>query len=231
MRHLLVSIVLIMVVLLLGACRSNPSFTGTPTDPGGPNPPDNPGGQTYQLSATIGLSRAIGHAPLPVNLYANVNGGMPPYYYRWDVNGDGWWDYGGSDVSEVGINYASAGEYNVLLEVEDSEGQFYQATALVDVKPSNPAVLPYAWPLEGPAPFETTFNGAGSSDQDGYIVYWQWDFQSDGIWDAEGNWVIGASNNAVETFIFENQGTYDATLRVTDDDGLISEASVQVIAL
>lgn len=231
MQRLLVSIVLIMVVLSIGACKNNRNYTSTPTDPGAPPDPGNPGGQTYQLSATIDASQTIGHAPLPVNLYANVNGGMPPYYYRWDVNGDSWWDYGGVGVWEVGIHYASAGVYNVLLEVEDAMGQFYHATMVIDVSPPGPAALPYANPLEGIAPFTTTFNGADSYDQDGYIVYWEWDFQSDGIWDEEDDWVISGVDNAIVEFTFENQGTYNATLRVTDDDGFMSESSVQVIAL
>lgn len=230
MRRLFILLALIAIVLSVGACANRSPIVTSPDNPNIPGDPGNPGGPTYQLSATIGLSTTVGHAPLPVSLFANVNGGLPPYMYRWDVNGDGWWDFGGSDVSVVGIQYASAGEYDVLLEVEDSAGQFYRATALVDVKPSSPAALPYAVPLQGAAPLEVTFNGAGSYDQDGYIVYWEWDFESDGIWDEEGNWVIGAQN-AIVTFLFENPGTYNGTLRVTDDDGLMSEGSVQVIAL
>lgn len=231
MRRLIISIFAITFILLLAGCSSSGNNPGPPGDPFTPPPPDNPGGDSYQLSATIDLSRSVGHAPLPVNLYANVNGGLAPYYYRWDVNGDGWWDYGGFGVSEIGIHYASAGIYNVLMEVEDSNGQFYHATALVDVSPSGPSAIPAAVPDQGPTPLVTNLNGAASYDDDGYIVYWEWDIESDGIWDYEGDWVIGAPDNAIVSVTYNTPGTYNATLRVTDDDGLKSESSIQIIAL
>jgi PKD repeat protein len=224
MRRILISLCATLFLLSLASCNRSGIIPGTQTN-NPPPPGTNPGGTSYQLQVTLDLSRNTGHAPLPVNMYANVIGGTAPFYYRWDVDGDGYWDYGGIGVSEVGINYASAGEYEILLEVEDSMGQFYQATTPVDVKPSGPAAIPAAIPSNGPAPLVVDLDGSGSYDRDGYVVLYEWDFESDGVWDYE------SADNPVATATYNDRGTYDATLRVTDDDGLTDVASVQIVAM
>jgi PKD repeat protein len=224
MRRVIVSLCATLVLLSLAACSNSGPVPGQ-LSPVTPPPTNNPGGASYQLQCWITLSKTTGHAPMPVNMWASVVGGMPPFYFRWDVNGDGWWDYGGLGVTEVGIHYTSAGLYNILLEVEDSNGQFYQATALVDVKPSGPHAVPAAVPLTGKAPLTTNLIGSASYDTDGYVVLYEWDFESDGVWDYESD------TNPSAPATYEFPGTYDATLRVTDDDGLTDEASVQIVAL
>jgi PKD repeat protein len=54
------------------------------------------------------------------------------------------------------------------------------------------------------------FDASNSSDPDGRIVTYEWDFTSDGSWDATG---VTASH------AFTPAGTYQTTLRVTDDKG------------
>jgi len=222
MRRILVSLCAILILLYVAGCSNNGVTPGTQT-PTSPPPGTNPGGTSYQLQVTLDLSRNVGHAPLPVNMYANVIGGTPPYYFRWDVDGDGYWDYGGTGVSEVGIHYASPGLYEILLEVEDSMGQFYRANAPVDVKSSGPHAVPAAIPSSGSAPLSVSLDGSGSYDQDGYIVLWEWDFESDGVWDYE------SEDNPVAATQYSEQGTYNATLRVTDGDGLTDVASIKII--
>jgi len=55
-----------------------------------------------------------------------------------------------------------------------------------------------------------SFNGSASSDVDGVVVGYQWDFNGDGSADA-----IGVST----TYTFPAAGTYQVRLTVTDDDG------------
>ncbi len=55
------------------------------------------------------------------------------------------------------------------------------------------------------------FNGSGF-DSDGSISLFQWDFNSDGIYDWESN------TTAETTYIFNKTGTYYAILKVTDDN-------------
>lgn len=217
-------ITLAMALLLAGlACNSNGPVPGNNppvTPPGG-----NPGGQYHALTVYIDFSRTMGNAPLPVNMNAVVSGGKSPYYYRWDVNGDGYWDYGGPGIYEVAVHYASFGLFDVLLEVEDGQGQFYQATGLIDVKPSGPTAIAKANVVVGNHPLNVSFRGNESVDVDGEIVLYEWDFESDGIWDYDSE----TQPNTNHTY--SQIGTYNATLRVTDDDDFTATASIQIIAL
>ncbi|MEN7342308.1 MAG: PKD domain-containing protein [Pseudomonadota bacterium] len=56
-----------------------------------------------------------------------------------------------------------------------------------------------------------TLDGSTSSDADGDIVAWDWDFDSDGTVDASGETV---------TTSFSSPGLYDVSLTVTDNDAL-----------
>jgi chitodextrinase len=98
-----------------------------------------------------------------------------------------------------------------------------------------PAPGPAPGPMPGPAPVnmppvadagsdktvyvDTTihFNGAGSSDPDGVIVSYEWEF-GDG----------GHSSGVEADHAYAEAGTYSATLTVTDDDGAIGSDSCTI---
>ncbi|MCB1691244.1 MAG: S8 family serine peptidase [Pseudomonadales bacterium] len=76
--------------------------------------------------------------------------------------------------------------------------------------PVNEAPLP-AFTLSvssGIAPLDVAFDATASSDPDGRIVTWRWDF-GDG----------SASTGPQVSHVFNSPGTYDVQLTVTDDDG------------
>ena len=62
------------------------------------------------------------------------------------------------------------------------------------------------------------FSGAGT-DEDGNIVNYEWDFDGDGVYE----W--SSSENGLTTYIYNNEGTFTAVLRVTDNDGFTSTDS------
>ena len=76
-----------------------------------------------------------------------------------------------------------------------------------------------AAPLGGQAPLEVTFSAAGSSDEDGTITSYAWDFGDGGT---------SADVDVVHTYA--DVGTYTATLTVTDDFGNTAAASVTIVA-
>ena len=71
------------------------------------------------------------------------------------------------------------------------------------------------------APFSVNFSGAGSSD-DGSIVDYQWDF-GDGSPPAQGP----ASST---THTYTEEGAFEATLTVTDDEGNTAVSRFRVFA-
>jgi PKD repeat protein len=69
-------------------------------------------------------------------------------------------------------------------------------------------------PGVGDAPRAVDFDSSGSSDPDGSIVAWRWNF---GFFDA---WT---SSTADPTQLFTEPGRYSVTLQVTDDDGAVGQ--------
>jgi len=69
----------------------------------------------------------------------------------------------------------------------------------------------------GDAPAAVSFNSSGSSDPDGSIVAWQWDFGHHGLpgWTGTG---------ASPTHMFTDPGSYTVRLTVTDDSGATATA-------
>ena len=75
-----------------------------------------------------------------------------------------------------------------------------------------------ATPTSGLAPLTVSFNGSSSSDADGTIASYSWDF--------------GDSTNATgvtASHIYNTAGTYTARLTVTDDDGATASTTVTII--
>ena len=77
-----------------------------------------------------------------------------------------------------------------------------------------------ASPLEGQAPLEVSFDASGSSDSDGSVNTFAWDF---------GDGSTGDGETAVHTF--DAAGEYTVTLTVTDDDGATDEVTDTITVL
>jgi PKD repeat protein len=71
-------------------------------------------------------------------------------------------------------------------------------------------------PTSGTAPLAVNFDGASSTDADGSILTYQWNFGD------------GASGNGAYVSHTYNAGTYTATLTVTDDDGASNSKSITI---
>jgi MYXO-CTERM domain-containing protein len=115
--------------------------------------------------------------------------------------------------------YTRASVFRVRLLV--SNGQL-TTTVVEDLEVRSGALRPpiaRAWAdtVYGPAPLKVTFTSA-SADYDGVIAARAWDF---------GDESGAAADDVVRTF--EAPGTYRATFTATDDDGLSSQDSVEVV--
>ena len=85
-----------------------------------------------------------------------------------------------------------------------------------------PLALFTATPTSGEAPLTVSFDASGSSDPDGTIAQYQWDFDNDGTPDATGV-------KAIHTYT--KPGIYTAVLTVTDSSGLKSSFALFITVL
>ncbi len=78
-------------------------------------------------------------------------------------------------------------------------------------------------PASGPAPLFVTFDAGASYDPDGGPVLLAWDFNGDGVYDGPEDSYTGSAAHPIHDYIQTYIG--DVWLRVTDDEGSISECS------
>jgi PKD repeat protein len=104
--------------------------------------------------------------------------------------------------------WAKAGLYEIILTIRDNDGA--SATCFFNVSVTNtPPRAGFAYSPPAPAELEAvTFNAGTSSDMDGTITGYNWNF-------GDGN----SGSGIVAEHAYVANGTYRVTLIVTDDDG------------
>ncbi len=149
-----------------------------------------------------------GKAPLTVNFSAQASHDTEnSLSYMWDF-GDGSASAAGMETTHT---FDTPGTYQVLLTVTDAAGQSDTAELSIEVTENHlPVASAQADMLSGEAPLTVLFDASGSHDSDGAITTYSWDFNSDGIEDAEGMTV---------EHTFTEGGRYRVTLTVTDNSG------------
>jgi len=127
------------------------------------------------------------------------------------------WDFGdGTNATGVIVShaYADDGTYTVTLTITDNDGAASAATATKTVL-NRPPVASFTESAETLYTGEAiTFNASESYDSDGTIVTYYWDF-GDGA----------NATGAIVDHAYSDNGTYTATLTVTDDDGATAIAT------
>ncbi|MCW3990203.1 MAG: PKD domain-containing protein [Candidatus Bathyarchaeota archaeon] len=133
--------------------------------------------------------------------------------YEWDFESDGVIDATGAKPSRV---FPLMGSYTVTLRVTDSLGETSTDALTVTVLNREPTASFNHTPLE-PTLFQTIQFRDNSTDPDGNVTAWAWDF-GDGT----------ASTQKDPTHKYGDRGSYTVTLTVTDNDGG-TDASTRVI--
>ncbi|MDY6817223.1 MAG: PQQ-binding-like beta-propeller repeat protein, partial [Halobacteriales archaeon] len=128
--------------------------------------------------------------------------------YEWDFTSDGTFDATGMDVNHT---FPSSGNYTVTLRVTDDNGLTATTTNNITVNSSNELPTPaFTYSPSNPVTDESiSFDASGSSDPDGSITTYEWDWTSDGTYDSTGK---------TATHQYETGGNHTVTLRVVDDD-------------
>ncbi len=125
------------------------------------------------------------------------------------------WDFGdGSQSTEESPShaYARAGSYNVTLTVTDDKGATNSASTTATVTDGGTGNVPPTADANGPYTVALgsaiNFSSAGSSDSDGTIAGYAWNF-------GDGQ----NSTQANPSHTYRNAGRYNVSLTVTDDEG------------
>ena len=134
------------------------------------------------------------------------------------------WDFGDGSVIErkepcVTHKFTSPGKYAITLKARDNDGAESVVTKTVNIKGSSPNANFTFTPGKVTVLVEMQFVDH-SSDPDGNIVSWHWDF-GDGTTSTERN----------PTHRYRRKGTFTVKLTVMDDDGLTDtkEAKIEVV--
>jgi len=136
--------------------------------------------------------------------------------YEWDFNNDGVYDATGTTVTHI---FHRGGGQIVTLRVLDNEGAPGFKTEVVPVEFARPTADFSFSPSAPRAGDVITYDGSGSSDTDGRVDFYEWDFDNDGVVDATGMTV---------THSFTVGGSTPVTLKVTDNDGVSSSVTKTV---
>jgi PKD repeat protein len=157
-------------------------------------------------------------APLPVAFSSagSVDNDGTIASYAWDFDDDGTVDSTDENPSTI---YATPGIKTAKLTLTDDSGDTGFTTVSVNVGALNvaPVAAPVATPSSGKRPLTVAFTSADSSDSDGTIESYLWDF-------GDGS---ETSTDQSPSHIYA-VGTWTATLTVTDNDGASSTTPVTI---
>ena len=157
-----------------------------------------PGSVAPNLDLSVTLLDSAGNTVASANpadsLSASINVSLGAGQYFLQIDGAGF-----GDLTTGYSDYASIGQYQITGSYPKSSTVMTPPTAIIS-----------ALPITGDAPLTTSLNGSNSSDQDGTIVGYDWNY---GDGSANGN-------TAAASHVYSTPGTYTATLTVTDNSGL-----------
>ena len=176
--------------------------------------------QAPNIDPVAFISADVTAGPAPLSVVFSASGSYDPDgsvgNIEWDF-GDGGFTYFGSPAYNT---FTAEGTYTVTVTVFDGRGGSGTASMVINVGPEPPNQPPTAvaevFVDTGEAPFTPAFSSANSSDPDGSIVSWLWDF-GDGT-------TSTLPNPAIK--VYETPGVYTVTLTVTDNDGATGSDSL-----
>ena len=135
------------------------------------------------------------------------------------------WDFGDGSMSATANpshTYVAAGTYNVSLTVTDDAGDSTSdaTTATIEANFVNePPTADANGPYAGFVGDTVVFDGSASTDADGAVVRYDWDF---------GDGIVAADAGPVPTHVYAAAGQFTVTLTVTDGLGATGSNSSSV---
>jgi len=174
---------------------------------------------TVGLTSPVTISFDASQIPVDSDTYSILS-------YAWNF-GDGATGTGETVTHEYTQKAEGNGIYTVILNVEytdikSGERFDYETSTEVVIENELTAASFVANPDSGEVPLLVTFDATSSFDPDGEIVSYEWDFDEDGRFD-------DATGEEAE-YEFTQEGTYEVTLRVTDNNGESATATKTIEA-
>ena len=132
---------------------------------------------------------------------------------------------GTGDIEQIGANVTSGGTFHVAV-IGYSGYSDYTLNLTITGGGGNqaPHAAITANPTTGVSPLLVNFDASGSTDPDGSIVKYEWDWEDDGTWDKD----TGGTPTASRTYTTGSTWNATARVRVTDNGGLTDTATVGV---
>jgi PKD repeat protein len=177
------------------------------------------GGMNSLPTASFTATPSAGVAPLTVSFDAGAStdpdGSISTYSWNFGDNSTST-----SSASTASRTYTTAGSYTVTLTVTDNSGGKASTTRTVQVDALNlppTAAFQFA-PNGGAAPLVVFFDGSPSTDPNGPIATYNWDF-GDGT---------GTVTGKTPTHTYAAAGTFAVQLTVTDAQGLTASTTQSI---
>jgi PKD repeat protein len=174
------------------------------------------------LTVEIISNGTQGVAPTTFEFEANVTGGTEPYTYSWDFGNGA--EETGTDGNTTTHTFTTAGLYNVTVDVADLLNNTGSANTLVEVgeqivddQPTNPLTVEIiSNGTQGVAPTTFEFEANITGGTEPYSI--SWDFGDD------------SEESEEETVVhtFDEAGTYNVTLAVTDSEDQNASVSLEI---
>lgn len=142
--------------------------------------------------------------------------------YHWDVDNDGVVDT--TTTSPYFVHtYTTEGTHTTSLSVEDDEGAM-DRTSVQGIEANLPNQAPVASlsasPMTAYTGQEVTLDMSESTDSDGNIIEYRFDFDGDGVFD-------DTTTTPSTTHAYSVAGTYNLRGEVVDDDGATASTSLE----
>ena len=157
-------------------------------------------GKAANQNPTASFTTSVSALTVSVNGSASSDPDGTVASYRWNFG-----DSSTGTGATAAHTYAAAGTYTVTLTVTDNGGGTATSTKSVTVAPNQ---VPTASFTATPTDLTAAFNASASSDPDGTIASYGWNF---------GDSATGTGMSSTHTYA--TAGTYTVTLTVTDNGG------------
>ncbi len=135
------------------------------------------------------------------------------------------WEFGDGQLGTgvtITHTYATMGTFTVKLTVTDNSGAASSTSKTIVAQQANqPPVASFTFtPTTGEAPLAVAYDASASSDPDGTIASYSWDF---------GDGQLGTGMTITHTYA--TMGTYTIQLTITDNEGATSSTSKTITVL